>query len=225
VGGHAGGDAGAAFRVERAPGGWAVVHAPTGRRWTLAREEAARRFAAAGSSAAPSRLERVFRRLDRETARESHRELVARAAAGELLDQAAAHCFVDAVAATDVVRWNHLRRQAGRVRNSLAAGPSAFGALRAEREAPEAWARLPEPRHAQVPAWERFRAAAEAWLDVHGGRPWTPPAEFPQPPAAPAPHPGFSLPPTPPPSRASPWPPPPEELVPVFRERTRGLSR
>lgn len=169
----------------------------------------------------------MFRRLDRETARESHRDLVARAAAGELLDQAAAHCFVDPVAATDVVRWNHLRREAGRVRLELAAGPPSFGALRTEREAPEAWARLPEPRHAHVPAWDRFRAAAEVWLDVHEGQPWTPPAEFPPPPAAPAPYPGFSLPAAPPRPRPAPGPLPPlpEELVPFARERTRGLSR
>lgn len=169
----------------------------------------------------------MLRRLDRETARESHRDLVARAAADELLDQAAAHCFVDPVAATDVVRWNHLRRQAGRVRSGLAAGPSSFGALRAEREASDVWAALPEPRHAHVPAWERFRAAAEVWLDVHEGQPWTPPPEFPLPPAAPAAYPGLARPSASPPfqPRPEPLPPLPDELVPFARERTRGLSR
>jgi hypothetical protein len=188
----------------------------------------ARRFAGAGSSIPPARLERAFARLDRETARESHRDLVARTAAGEFLDQAAAHCFVDPVAATDVVRWNHLRRQAVRVRESLAAGPASFGSLCAEREAPEVWASLPEPRHARVPAWERFRAAAEVWLDVHDGRPWTPPAEFPPPPAAPVPHVGSSQPaaatPRPAPTSERPQPAFPDETVLRLRERGRGLS-
>jgi hypothetical protein len=169
----------------------------------------------------------VFRRLDRETARESHRDLVCRTAAGELLDQAAAHCFADPVAATDVVRWNHLRRQAGHVRGSLAAGPAAFGALRVERDAPEVWASLPEPRPAHVPAWARFRAAAEVWLDVHDGRPWTPPAQFPPPPDAPVTYVGGAriasaprlAPTAPPPARIS------DETVPLPRERGRGLSR
>ncbi len=191
----------------------------------MAREETARRFASAGTSAGPARLERVLRRLDRETARESHRDLVARAAAGELLDHAATQCFLDPVAATDVVRWNHLRRQVGRVHDSLTGGPSSFGVLRAEREVPEVWASLPEPRHARVPAWERFRAAAEVWLDVHDGRPWTPPAEFPPPPAAPAHYSCSSRPATPPPVRWETAPPRPEELRPFDRERTRGLSR
>jgi hypothetical protein len=190
VGAHAGGAAAGPFRVERAPGGWAVVHAPSARRWTLAREETARRFVASGNApAAPPRLEQVLHRLERETGRRSHRDLVARNAAGELLDQAAVHCFADPVAAADVVRWNHLRGQTERVRRELAIGPAAFGEMRIEREAPEVWARLPEPRHAHVPAWARFHAAAEVWLAVQDGRPWTPPAEYPPPPPAPAPTP------------------------------------
>lgn len=220
----------AAFRVERAPGGWAVVHAPAARRWTLAREETARRFAEAGNAAtAPARLARVLRALDRETARESHRDLVARSAAAELLDQAAVHCFVDPVAATDVVRWNHLRRQPDRVRLALQAGPAPFGEMRIEREAPDLWARLPEPRHAHVPAWTRFGTAAEVWLDVQEGRPWTPPSEFPPPPAAPV-LPRRSAQPT-----TAPWPRPrperplprlPDEPpIPFARERSPGLSR
>lgn len=180
-----------------------------------------------GTSVTAARLERVSAKLDRETARESHRDMVARTAAGELLDQAAVHCFVDPVAATDVVRWNHLRRQPGQVRGNLAAGPAAFGALRVERDAPEVWASLPEPRHAHVPAWARFRAAAEVWLDVHDGRPWTPPAEFPPPPDAPMPYPGGAwIAQTP---RLAPTPVPrapfPDEPVPLPHERGRGLSR
>jgi hypothetical protein len=229
VGADAGCAAGRAFHVERAPGGWAVVHAPGARRWTLAREETARRVADAGNAAAaPARLERVRRALDRETARESHRDLVARSAAGELLDHAAVHCFVDPVAATDVVRWNHLRRQADRVRLGLEAGPAAFGETRVEREAPEVWAALPEPRHAYVPAWARFREAAEAWLDVQEARPWTPPAEFPPPPAAPVPHAGPARPaaPRPQPRPERPLPPLPDDPPVRFaRERSPGLSR
>ena len=170
----------------------------------------------------------MLRALDRETARASHRELVARSAAGELLDQAAVHCFVDPVAATDVVRWNHLRRQPDRVRLGLQDGPALFGEMRARREAPEVWAALPQPRHACVPAWARFRAAAEVWLDVHEGHPWTPPAEFPPPPAAPVPYPGSVRPaaaPPPQPRPERPLPPLPDELLPFARERSPGLSR
>ncbi|HEX6372924.1 MAG TPA: hypothetical protein VF006_28635 [Longimicrobium sp.] len=230
MGADAGRAAGAAFRIERAPGGWAVVHAPASRRWTLAREETALRFADAGNAAAaPARLARVLRALDRETARESHRDLVARSAAGELLDQAAVHCFVDPVAATDVVRWNHLRRQPDRVRLEVQDGPAPFGEMRVEREAPEVWAALPEPRHDHVPAWARFRAAAEVWLDVHEGRPWTPPAEFPPPPAAPLPYRGSTRAtgaPQPQPRAERPLPRLPDEPpVPFARERSPGLSR
>lgn len=170
----------------------------------------------------------MLRALDRETARESHRDLVARSAAGELLDQAALHCFVHPVAATDVVRWNHLRRQAERVRLELQNGPAPFGETRIEREAPEVWAALPEPRHAYVPAWARFRVAAEVWLDVHEGRPWTPPAEFPPPPAAPVPSRGSTRPaaaPRPQSRPERPLPHVPDELVPFSRERSPGLSR
>lgn len=203
---------------------------PGARRWTLAREETARRLAQAGNAAAaPARLARVLRGLDRETARASHRGLVARSAAGELLDQAAVHCFVNPVAATDVVRWNHLRRQPDRVRRELQAGPAPFGEMRIEREAPEVWAALPEPRHDHVPAWARFRATAEVWLDLQEGRPSTPPAEFPPPPAAPVQYPGSARPTAAPRPQPRPERPPPrlpdEPPIPFARERIPGLNR
>ncbi len=168
----------------------------------------------------------MVRGLGRAAARASQRDRVARAAAGELLDRAAAHCFVDPVAAADVVRWNQLRHRAGEVRARLAEAPDAFGALRLQAEAPGTWARLPEPRHEHVPAWARFRAAAEAWLDVQEGAPWTPPAEFPPPPPAPAlaPGPGAPLRPRDAPPYGLPPLSPHDEPYPFGRKRSRGLS-
>lgn len=225
---------GAAFHVERAPGGWAVVHPASARSWTLAREDAARRLAEIGSAARTGkRVERVVRKLHRETARASHRQLVARNAAGDLLDAAGAHCFADPVPATDLVRWNHMRRQPHQVREDLVRGPAAFGVLRVERDAPDLWSALREPRHEALPAWRRFREAAEVWLDVHDGKEWSPPARFPLPPEPPQP-------PTSPTARAAaaaPKPPPalparspfhpaaPVHPLPRGRPRGPGLDR
>jgi hypothetical protein len=174
----AGGASGPLFHVERAPGGWAVIHTPDGRRSVLAREEAARRLTGAGN-ARPDRAARVLRRLDVEANRASNRGLVALRAADELLDAAAAECFADPLAATDVVRWNHLRRLAHQTEDALERGPAAFGALRLETQAPALWNSLAEPRHQQVPAWKRFEEAARVWGEVQAGRPWTPPDRFP----------------------------------------------
>lgn len=127
----------------------------------------------------------MLRKLQREVARPSHRRLVAINAANELLDAAAAHCFRDPVAATDLVRWNQMRRQPHLVVADLERGPAAFGELRITREAADLWSRLPEPRHARLPAWSRFREAALLWLDVHQGRDWSPPAASPPPPEPP----------------------------------------
>ena len=174
-----------------------------------------------------------MRKLHRETARPSHRQLVTRNAAGDLLDAAAAHCFADPVPATDLIRWNHMRRQPHQVREDLECGPAAFGALRIERDAPGLWSALPEPRHEHLPAWRRFREAAHVWLDVQDGKQWSPPARFPLPPEPPQP-------PTSPASHAVPLarvPPPmipatpphhpaaPVLDIPFGRSRRPGLNR
>lgn len=157
-----------------------------GARWTLAREEAARRLAAAGNARNPARLARVIRRLGREAERDSTRDLIARRAADDLLDAAAAECFADPVAATDVVRWNQLRRSPEQTLADLDRGPAAFGAMRLQYDLPALWDALPEPRHPGIPAWRRFGDAARTWVDVQGGRPWTPPGQFPPPAGLPA---------------------------------------
>ena len=153
----------------------------------MIREDAARRLAAIGNaSTTPGRVARVLRKLQRETARPSHRQLVAINAANDLLDAAAAHCFSNPVAATDLIRWNQMRRQPERVLADLDHGPTAFGELRIERDGPAVWSLLPEPRHEHVPAWARFRDAARTWLDVQQGREWSPPPAFPSPPPVPS---------------------------------------
>ncbi|HWK90230.1 MAG TPA: hypothetical protein VNP72_09550 [Longimicrobium sp.] len=168
---------GSPLRVERVPGGWAVVHARTSARWTLPREEEARAFTHAGNSArSRKRFQRALRALDAEARQE--RGLVARSAAAELLDAPAAECFADPAAATHVVRWNALRGRSAQLREMLASGPAAFGPLRVDLATP-ARAAQPDHRGGEAPAWARFRAAAEAWLLVHEGIPWTPPAAFP----------------------------------------------
>jgi hypothetical protein len=179
------------------------------------------------------RVERVVRKLYRETARVSHRQLVARNAAGDLLGAAAAHCFADPVAATDLIRWNHMRRQPHQVREDLARGPAAFGALRIERDAPDLWTALGEPRHEHQPAWRRFSEAAHVWLDVQDGKDWSPPPAFPpppeppQPPAFPAAH---AAPAAPRPAPAGPAPRPIRQAgpgldIPFERPRRPGLNR
>jgi len=158
-----------------------VIDAAERRRWTLASEAAALSHAVtcmrAGSRAA---LRSAVSRLDVETAPAWHRAHIAKRAANELLDEAARHCFADPVAATDVVRWNHLRRQVDEALRLLEEEPAAFGALR--QHAVDAPRRLPQP---VAPAWDQFRAAAETWLHVHEGGAWTPPDTFPPPPAEP----------------------------------------
>ncbi|HEU4884140.1 MAG TPA: hypothetical protein VFT45_17940 [Longimicrobium sp.] len=220
-----------AFTVGRAPGGWAVAHPRSGRSWTLAREDAARRLALIGNDARTSkRVERVARKLYRETARLSHRQLVARNAAGDLLDAAAAHCFADPVPATDRIRWNHMRRQPHQVREELARGPAGFGTLRIEHDSPGLWAALREPRHEQLPAWSRFREAAHVWLDVHDGKDWSPPPSYPPPPEPPQPPAFPAAHAAPRPSPAGPAPRPirqdgPGLDIPFERPRRPGLAR
>lgn len=220
-----------AFTVGRAPGGWAVAHPGSGRSWTLAREDAARRLALIGNEARTAkRVERVLRKLYRETARVSHRQLVARNAAGDLLDAAAAHCFADPVPATDLIRWNHMRRQPHQVREDLARGPAAFGALRIERDSPDLWAALREPRHEHLPAWSRFREAAHVWLDVQDGKDWSPPPAYPPPPERPQPPVSSAAPAAPRPAPAIPAPRPIRQAgpgldIPFERPRRPGLNR
>ncbi|HEU0298868.1 MAG TPA: hypothetical protein VFR37_05420 [Longimicrobium sp.] len=204
-----------------------MIHTPDARRWVLAREGSARRLAAAGGAGGPRRAERVLRRLDRETSRTSHRRLIELRAADDLLDAAAAGCFVDPVGATDLVRWNHLRRLAGETEQELARGPAAFGSLRVAAEAPALWSELAEPRHQHVPAWTRFENAVRVWADVQNGSPWIPPDRYPPPAEPPAAHPArrpeTERPPAPqaaPTTPASPRPP-----TPRTRLQDRGPAR
>lgn len=163
-----------------------MIHAPDARRWVLAREESARRLAAAGNTPHPQRAARLLRRLDIEAARASNRGLIALRAADDLLDTAAAECFAEPLAATDVVRWNHLRRAAAETERELARGADGFGRLRLQTDAPTVWQALAEPKHTCVPAWTRFEEAVRLWSDVQNGKPWIPPDRFPPPAGPPA---------------------------------------
>lgn len=194
-------------------------------RWTLAREDAAARMAAAGNTGDPSRVARVIRRLDREAARPSTRDLVGRRAADELLDAAAAECFEDPMAATDVLRWNQMRHAPEQTLSDLERGPAAFGVMRLQADAPALWTALPEPRHQGVPAWHRFADAGRTWVAVQGGRHWTPPDQFPPPAAAPALPPAVAAPTAPPVEPVRPPHPDPGQPGGRDRRADRGLDR
>ncbi|NNC30775.1 relaxase/mobilization nuclease domain-containing protein [Longimicrobium terrae] len=180
VGKHAGGGPGPAFHVERAPGGWAVVEAASGRRWTLLHETAATHLGSAANAATTgAALARVRRTLERETARRSHRERVARRAARELLEHAGGAVFADPARAADAVARHYEHFGAAGLRLHLRGAPQDFGALlvdSAPSDGPRHPERLPDARRQ---AWRAFGAAAESWLDVREGRRWTPPARFP----------------------------------------------
>ncbi|HET6232196.1 MAG TPA: hypothetical protein VFE05_19130 [Longimicrobiaceae bacterium] len=173
------------YCVECVPAGWAVVDPAGERRWTLAREESARGYATGANAArTPAELHRTLAALHAEISPEWYQLALRRRAADALLDAAAGHAFVDALRATDAVRWAHLRHHP--LAGILAAGPSAFGTLRVQADEPALWAALPEPRHEQVPAWLRFRETAETWVAVQEGQPWAVPSTLPPPPPSPS---------------------------------------
>lgn len=156
------------------------MEAASGRRWTLLHEMAATHLGSAANAATTGpALARVRRVLDRETARRSHRERVARRAARELLEHAGGAVFADPAGAADAVARHYEHFGAAGLRLHLRGAPQDFGALlidTAPSNGPRHPERLPEAR---LQAWREFGAAAEAWLDVREGRRWTPPARFP----------------------------------------------
>lgn len=164
------------FRLERVPGGWAVVHPTDRRRWVLARRRAAESAVAACNARTGSRLTTILGRLDRASADPSQRTLVARRAAEELLDAAAERCFTAPTHAVAVVRMHHRRGRSEAMRAALAAGAHAFGAPTTVYTEPD----RPHAHADQLAAWDRFRQAAEVWLDVQHGVAWTAPLAFPE---------------------------------------------
>lgn len=118
----------------------------------------------------------ILGRLDRASADPSQRTLVARRAAEELLDAAAERCFTDPTHAVAVVRMHHRRGRSEAMRAALATGAMAFGDLKASNTEPN----RPRALADQLAAWDRFRHAAEVWLDVQHGVAWTAPLAFPE---------------------------------------------
>lgn len=156
------------------------MEAASGRRWTLLHETAATHLGSAANAATTGpTLARVRRVLDRETSRRTHRERVTRRAARELLEHAGGAVFADAAGAADAVARHFEHFGAAGLRPHLRGAPQDFGALlvdAAPSDGPHRPERLPTAR---LQGWREFGAAAEAWLDVREGTPWTPPTRFP----------------------------------------------